>query len=708
MSDLIFIIPAIIGSLLLILGIGLSIYFKKNDNKTYISKKRKDLKANKKLLKKLKILDFYNWPKNKSGIVLASGLKHKKYINNNFVIKNLDKDTNKTIPLTKLVLVKSLKRTSTVIAPTGSGKTQALLLPSVVYNAYCAEKPNMIITDPKGEIFDSTAKILSVNGYHVIKISTINKILDDFNYETDFWNPLENIIFYHQKLLNSTNQLEIQEINSIITDEIVFLVDILGSKKNPIKDIDDDYWSKNSLILLSFGVALMLLKVELGEWDYSKVNFANLFRNLTNLPNSFENLIKFIKFIQSTNLDKNFKTLWVLKYFTGWYSDHDDNLRSFLNNANTSLNVFASTYFQLLTSKSTFNIDQLILANKPFVIFFTSNILGSSSPSETKLLKTYLESVYKKIDYYKNLNDNVKDKVYWWFLDEVGNLDFLKFLESIATAGRGMNQFALPIFQSMNQINKKYSETLTENCEYRILFNNSNTQLARQIRDQEGFEEKELPSANVVKIDNVTAAEINNIESGYIGLWTSKKNKDQRVFYKLPITYFYMISSKYFNEKITKLNSSYDLSSFTENINFMSLINSLSIQNKRQSNEQLVENTTLTTTGSTQDQQVNKDSKEIDLNNLTFKIDFSNLKMTKGEIYIATGKLLTINKIFDYFKGCKTIQPEDKKFEKLKYIYYELQVFMSNFVENKIVFKDLNYFIETIEMTGVNEFYDKK
>lgn len=103
-------------------------------------------------------------------------------------------------------------------------------------------------------------------------------------------------------------------------------------------------------------------------------------------------------------------------------------------------------------------------------------------------------------------------------LDEIGNIPKLNFLESIITYGRDSNTFALPIFQSAAQLELNYSHAIIENCAYRILFNNSNTQMSRQIKDQEGFEEKTLPSQNVIKIDNVNASDVNNIESGYIGL----------------------------------------------------------------------------------------------------------------------------------------------------------------------------------------------
>ena len=458
----------------------------------------------------------------------------------------------------------------------------------------------------------------------------------------------------------------------------------------------------------------MLLKVELGEWDYSKVNFANLFKNVNNFANVFNDLINFTKLIKSNNFVNDFKTIVILDYYIGWYSDHDDNLRSFINNATTSLNVFATTYFQLLTSKSTFNIDRIILSNKPFVIFFTSNILGSSSTAENKLLKTYLELLYKKIDYYKNQVESVSQRTIWWLLDEIGNLDKLKFLESITTAGRGLNQFTLPIFQSMTQISNKYSDTLLDNCEYKILFNNSNTQMAKQIKDQEGFEEKELPSQNIIKVDNINASDINNIESGYIGLWTFKKGKKQKVFYTLPITYFYMIQLKHLDKKISKINSAYNLSNYVENINFIALKNSLEIQKKKKNNLEQANSLDLTNeeiatkelTNNNQDTKL--DVEQENNNSIDFKVDFSKFNMTDAEIYIAQGKLISINKLFDQLKTQMVINVEDKKFQKLKYLYYEFQIFMSDFPEEKIVFKELNYFIEIAEMTGGNEFYEKK
>ena len=52
-----------------------------------------------------------------------------------------------------------------VIGATGSGKTQTVIKPTVKFLAKAGE--SMIITDPKGEIYESTAEMLRDKGYDV-------------------------------------------------------------------------------------------------------------------------------------------------------------------------------------------------------------------------------------------------------------------------------------------------------------------------------------------------------------------------------------------------------------------------------------------------------------------------------------------------------------------------------------------------------------
>ena len=58
---------------------------------------------------------------------------------------------------------------SLVIGATGSGKTQTVILPMVYSLAKARE--SMIITDPKGEIYEKTSNMLRARGYQILLLN---------------------------------------------------------------------------------------------------------------------------------------------------------------------------------------------------------------------------------------------------------------------------------------------------------------------------------------------------------------------------------------------------------------------------------------------------------------------------------------------------------------------------------------------------------
>ena len=69
-----------------------------------------------------------------------------------------------------------------IIGSTGSGKTQAIILPMLKLSMMANE--SFIINDPKGELYEKTAKSLKDNGYNVYALD-----FDDAKYGNS-WNPL--------------------------------------------------------------------------------------------------------------------------------------------------------------------------------------------------------------------------------------------------------------------------------------------------------------------------------------------------------------------------------------------------------------------------------------------------------------------------------------------------------------------------------------
>lgn len=744
----------IIGAVCLALGLIASgigyIYVELKNNKAKnkedkLSPTKKDLFDNSIAYKKLGIIKFKDWNKNSSGIVLAAGVyKSSSKINNKFVLKNLKKNFSRTknlkkIDLEDLVITKSEQKSAVVIAPPGTGKTQALLLPTIVYNAYCKDKPNMIITDPKPEILSQTMGHLLKNGYKIINLSTIDISIDENNYLTDFWNPLDQVIFYHKQLLSTNNELEIQKLQSKIANEISFLIEILGDKKKK-RSKDTEYFEDGSLLLIKFFISLMLLKVEIGEWNYEKINFKNLLDNV----NSFD-LFKSIEFVKTinanTNLDKTYKSLGFLNLYLAWIQEGEQNLKSFKTGAATKLSIFDSNYLNLLTSKSTFNIDEIILSKQPYAIFLTINTSSTATSSENKILNIYLELINKKIDYYKKINDDFKQKIFWWMLDEIGNLEPLNFLSNIIQFGRSNNIFALPIFQSEDQIKSKYSNSIINSSEYRILFTNDNTTLAKTIVETEGQREVKLKNNNVIKVNKINISDITNIPKGYIGLWTFKSDDSDKVFSFFPTVYYYMINNKEINNIKNVLNSAYLLSPYKEIINMQKLINYFDIVNKNVNSKQdnkpnqtfkikspLQNEELIKTNEIINDNDIDKSSfnninvdvpilikeptitKNIeDLIPKTFYLTYKKLNINdKQTDTIIKNKLIYLNGLFNHLKQYQEIKPNSPKLQQLQAAYLKLQNYIKTQLNKSFNLNELENFIKQIKISGVNIYYEKK
>ena len=69
-----------------------------------------------------------------------------------------------------------------VIGSTGAGKTQTTVLPMV--NLLSKKGESMIVTDPKGEIFEGTSNMLKSKGYNIVLLNFRNP------QNGNGWNPM--------------------------------------------------------------------------------------------------------------------------------------------------------------------------------------------------------------------------------------------------------------------------------------------------------------------------------------------------------------------------------------------------------------------------------------------------------------------------------------------------------------------------------------
>ena len=127
---------------------------------------------------------------------------------------------------------------SLIIGATGSGKTQGFVFPQV--NSLAKARESMVITDPKGEIYEKTSLMLRKKGYQILLLN----FRDPQN--GNAWNPLS----LPYKMYKSGNQDKAIE----LLDDLALNILYDDSNKNA-----DPFWEKTSADYFS-GVALGLFE----------------------------------------------------------------------------------------------------------------------------------------------------------------------------------------------------------------------------------------------------------------------------------------------------------------------------------------------------------------------------------------------------------------------------------------------------------------
>ena len=94
---------------------------------------------------------------------------------------------------------------SLVIGATGSGKTTTFITPMIQLLASTSAGSSMIMTDPKGELFDLHSKYLQSRGYKVLLLD-----LRD-TYSSSRWNPLEGIWDMYQEYVQAGKEIKLHK-----------------------------------------------------------------------------------------------------------------------------------------------------------------------------------------------------------------------------------------------------------------------------------------------------------------------------------------------------------------------------------------------------------------------------------------------------------------------------------------------------------------
>ena len=322
---------------------------------------------------------------------------------------------------------------SLVIGATGSGKTQTVILPMV--HSLAKARESMIITDPKGEIYEKTSNMLRARGYQILLLN----FRDPQN--GNAWNPM-SLPYQMYKSGNQDKAIE-------LLDDLALNILYDDSNKNA-----DPFWEKTSADYFS-GVAL-------GLFEDAKPNEIN---------------INSISLATTVGEEKFGGSTYIKEYFAG----KDPGCAAAINASSTimapsetkgsilsvfkqKVKLFASREnLSEMLSYSDINLETI--GERPTAVFI---VIQDEKKTYHSLVTILLKQIYETLISVAQRHGGKLPVRTNFLLDEFANMPPLKDVTTMITAARSRAIRFTMIIQNFAQLDDVYgkeeAETIRGNC----------------------------------------------------------------------------------------------------------------------------------------------------------------------------------------------------------------------------------------------------
>ena len=377
---------------------------------------------------------------------------------------------------------------SLIIGATGSGKTTTFINPMIQLLGATAAGSSMIMTDPKGELFDLHSKYLVSRGYKVLLLD-----LRD-TYSSSRWNPLEGIWDMYQEYIEAGKGLKFHKDSmskypdlkrmdgeaedgkpwaewrgkaySDLThcqddvsvtrqkfyDEMYEDLNDLISVICPIENEKDPVWEKGARSIIMATCLAMLEDSEderLGMTK-DKFNFFNISKALTNSEDEFRALKEYFegrsKLSQAYTLSRQ-----VL-------SAADTTLSSYMSITFDKLNMFNDRGLCGLTSATDVQAEKF--ADQPTALFMK---IPDEKDTRHGLAAVFILCMYKALIKVASAREDLSlPRNVYFILDEFGNMPKIEKFDKMITVGRSRKIWFNMVVQSYSQLNNVYGEKVAD------------------------------------------------------------------------------------------------------------------------------------------------------------------------------------------------------------------------------------------------------
>ena len=377
---------------------------------------------------------------------------------------------------------------SLVIGSTGSGKTTTFINPMIQLLAATNCGSSMIMTDPKGELFDLHSKFLKERGYEVLVLD-----LRD-TYSSSRWNPLEPIWDMYQEYAATGNDIvahrdsmadypDLKQIDGLAADGSVWCEwngrayadlhhcqdDVSVAKQRiydemyedlndlvagicPITNEKDPLWEKGARSIVMATCLAMLEDSQDSRLEMTKEKFCffNLNKILTNSDNDYEALKRYFDgrspLSQAVTLSRQ-----VL-------AAAEQTLSSYMSITFDKLNLFNDRGICGLTSATDIHAEQF--AEKPTALFLK---IPDEKDTRHGLASLFILSMYKALIKVASAREDLSlPRNVYFIMDEFGNMPKIEKFDKMITVGRSRKIWFNMVVQSYSQLNNVYGESVAD------------------------------------------------------------------------------------------------------------------------------------------------------------------------------------------------------------------------------------------------------
>lgn len=387
------------------------------------------------------------------------------------------------------------------IGATRSGKTTSYVIPTLNVLLNKKNKPSMVISDPKQELYRTNAQKFIDRGYRVL-------LLDFTDYShSDCWNPLTKYYRSYQKYLEVENEVELvntpegprsryqgviyhsqKELDRVLEerkerymDETEKGITALCSAVVPRRDGKDPFWDDSSRILLKAVLYGMLEDSETGKITEDSFSFDTVLRIVDGFSDSDSDYDG--GYFKSRNLETSKAYQLAHKCII----EQAASTRRCISSTFTAcMSKFRDTAVRRITCTNTFEMQELD-DGRPTVIFV---FYKDEESLHYEMISMFLTNLYTELIALARKKGTMLSRPFYFLLDEFGNLPKFNDFEKVISACGGRNIWFLLILQSYAQLHNVYgketADIIKDNLNTHVFFGTNNPETKREFSEECG------------------------------------------------------------------------------------------------------------------------------------------------------------------------------------------------------------------------------